>query len=201
MTSILYVHGPILEGDGHVSRRTSDGHWRSETCTVDDGLADLQPGHIAVHVRHRGPAIGEVVHLEARHDRVFAVAQIDVDLLAESDDLPVDADTARWFWSPSIKPPAGGDRTHIVGATLTELSLTTTPLTVAFDPVRATRQRPHRLADNHMLRRAADTISERSRGRVVSLRINRLDDRGRPLAETPMRLEHSRHAGRVLSVR
>jgi hypothetical protein len=146
--------------------------------------------------------VGEVLHIEQRDNRVFAVAEVDFDRIDPAD-LPDDAETAAWYWSPTLTFPRGTDRMRITGAAITEMALTTTPASLGLDPVRSTAQRPHRLSSLAMLCRAAATIDSRRWRSGVPLRVNRLDQQ--PIdtdrAGEKMIFGISRQVGRVLAVR
>lgn len=113
------IYGELADELGH--------HHDRDNRSPASNYRRRQPHDIGVDLEHRGEVLGQVVHLERRHDRLNAVAVLEL----EASDLDAFGDC---WWSASTRatPHHGLDRDiELVG-----LAITKTPASVGLRPLR-----------------------------------------------------------------
>lgn len=164
----LTISGPFVDRDGLV-RQTEygwDGHRATMTRTFSAEPAreyrSTHPARIPVNVAHRGPDIGQVVHLEEDGGGALnAVAVVEgpacLELLKSS--------SGPWYWSAEIDIRDGGRDIELTGLAVTDKPayVGLRPLEVHLDDIRETawRSRQSFLNPHQMLTRAAATYQRR----------------------------------------
>jgi len=185
MTAITLV-GQVTDALGHAEHRTLG--WDGRTATEHRRFSSLpaleyrsiQPARIPVDLRHRGPALGEVVHLErTAGGSINAVA-----VVSGCPEL-VSPTIAPQYWSGEVTATGDHRDIELVGLGIVEAPAIRglQPITVLCGDVRdvAWRQTWHnRTPQRELLERAAATIQRRA-VEGGPMRIVELDQRMTPL--------------------
>jgi hypothetical protein len=174
MTAITLV-GQVTDALGHSEHRTLgwDGRTATETRRYSSLPAlefrSIQPAHIEVNLRHQGPAIGEVVHLERTADNsIYAVAVVSGHPELVSPTIPPQ------YWSGEVTATADRRDIELTGLGIVEAPAIRglRPLEVLCGDVRdvAWRQTWHnRTPRRELLERAAATLQRRRTGDPIRI--------------------------------
>ena len=159
--------GQVCDADGFCVQTGIEG--RSMSCWPAGNYRSRQADHVGVHLHHRGPELGEVVHLEQAHRHLWAVAVVDLDRAHERD---IDQIAGPLYFSPAVTG-RWADPLESDDITLEELSLTDSPaghglqpVTILVGDIGSSTDRgrwPYQATHNPVIVNAVETVETRRR--------------------------------------